>query len=94
MKLLKEDHISHYACVAKGPRHAKRHVFQNYPDDVFRVHIWNKCHLYMIPWEDLPPFFLCIDFVRSDNLDDQITHAKYFSPHHCKKKISMEEKMN
>ena len=39
MKQLEVDHINHYAQAVKGLRRAKRHVFQNYPDDVFRVHI-------------------------------------------------------
>ena len=38
-------------------------------------------------------FFICIDFVRSDNLDDQTAHAKAYSPHHYEKQILMEERM-
>jgi hypothetical protein len=32
-------------------------------------------------------------FVRSDSLDDQISHAKAFLPHYSKHQILMEEKM-
>ena len=49
MKQLEVDHINHYAQAVKGLRRAKRHGFQNYPDDVFWVHIRNKHHLYKTP---------------------------------------------
>ena len=38
-------------------------------------------------------FFLDMGFVRSNNLDDQIAHAKACSPHHYEKQILMEEWM-
>jgi len=73
MKQLEVDHINHYARVVKGLRHAKRHAFQNYLDDVFQVHIRNK---------HLSPYFLYIDFEGSDSLSEKIAHAKAFSLHH------------
>lgn len=51
MKQQEVDHINHCAQAVKGLRRAKRHVFQNCPDDVFRVHIRNKHHLCKIPLE-------------------------------------------
>ena len=39
------------------------------------------------------PSFIYIDFVKIDHLDDQITHAKAFSPHHYEQQILMEERM-
>ena len=94
MKLLEEDHINHCVEATKGQRHAKRHVFQNCHDDVFQVHIWNKHHPFKISWEDMSPFFLYIEFVRINSLDDQITHAKACLPHHYEQQILKEEKMN
>ena len=51
MKQQEVDHINHCAQAVKRLRRAKRHVFQNCPDDVFRVHIRNKHHLCKIPKE-------------------------------------------
>jgi len=34
MKQVEVDHINHYAQVVRGLRRAKRHIFQNYLDDV------------------------------------------------------------
>ena len=36
----KVDHANNFEQVAKGPRHAKRHVCQNCPDDVCQEHNW------------------------------------------------------
>ena len=57
-----EDHTSHYAQAPKEPRRAKRHVCQNCPDDVFRVHNQNKHHPCKIPLEDQSPY--CFTFKR------------------------------
>ena len=93
MKQLEVDHINHYAQAVKGLRRAKRHVFQNCPDDVFRVHIWNKHHLCKIPLEDLSPYFLYIDSKESDSLSDEIAHAKVCSLHHYEQQTLKEDLM-
>src|ERR1700733_13817106 len=93
MKQEEVDHINHCAQAVKGLRRAKRHVFQNCPDDVFRVHIRNKHHLCKIPLEDLSPYFLYIDFEGSDSLSDQIAHAKVCSLHHYEQQILREDLM-
>ena len=93
MKKLEMDHINHYAQAVKGMRCAKRHVFQNYLDDVFRVHIWNKHHLCKIPLEDLSPYFIYIDSEGSDSLSDQIAHAKVCSLHRYEQQILREDLM-
>lgn len=93
MKQLEVDHINHYARAIKGLRRVKRHVFQNCPDDVFRVHIRNKHHLCKIPLEDLSSYFLYIDSEESDSLSDQIAHAKVCSPHHYEQQIPREDLM-
>ena len=67
----------------REPRHAKRHVCQNIPDDVFRVHNWNKHHPCKIPVKYQSPYCLYIVVTMSDNLNDQIAHAKFFSSHRC-----------
>ena len=41
---MEEGHTRHYAQAPRELRHAKRHVCQNCPDDVFRVHNRNKHH--------------------------------------------------
>ena len=75
---MEEDHTSHYAQAPREPRRAKRHVCQNYPDDVFRVHNQNK-HLCNIPVEDQSPYCLYIVVAMSDILSDQIAQAKVCS---------------
>jgi hypothetical protein len=43
--------------------------------------------------EDQSPFIGYIVVVMSDSLDDQTTHAKFFSSHHCEHKKPMENMM-
>ena len=76
MMQMKEGHTSHYAQDPRESRCAKRHIFQNYPDDVFRVHNRFKHHPCKIPSEDLSPFCIYVVFAMNDNLSDQIAHAK------------------
>ena len=70
---MEEGHTSHYAQAPREPRRAKRHVFQNCPDDVFQVHNWNKYQ---------SPYCLYIVVAMSNNLSDQIAHAKFCSSYH------------
>ena len=79
---MEEDDTSHYAQAPREPRRAKRHVCQNCSDDVFRVHNRNKHHPCKIPMEDHSPYFLYIVVAMSDNLCDQIAHAKFSSSYH------------
>ena len=65
-----------YVQVVRGLRHAKRHVFQNYTNDVFREHTRDEHHIYKIQKEDQKPYFDYIVVAMSDSLNDQITHAK------------------
>ena len=67
---------------SKGTEVCQETHCQNYPDDVFRVHNRNKHHPCKIPSKDLSPYFLYIVVAMSDNLSDQITHAKVFSSYH------------
>ena len=90
---MEEDHTSHYAQAPKEPRRAKRHVCQNFPDDVFRVHNQNKYHPCKIPVEDQFPYFLYIVVAMSDNLRDQITHAKVCSIYHYEQQKQKEKVM-
>ena len=90
---MEEDHTSHYAQAPKKPRHAKKHIFQNYPDDVFRVHNRNKHHPCKIPAEDQSPYFLYIVVAMSDNLSDQIAHAKVCSSYHYEQQKLKEKVM-
>jgi hypothetical protein len=69
------DHTNHYEQAAKDPRHAKRNIFQNYPDDVCREHNRHKHHLYMKQEEDQSPSVDYIAAAMSDSLDDQTTHV-------------------
>ena len=78
-KQMEEGHTSHYAQAPRELRHAKRHVCQNCPNDVFRLHNWNKHHPWKIPSEDLSPYCFYIVVAMNDNLSDQITHAKVCS---------------
>ena len=79
---MEEGHKSHYAQALMELRCAKRHVCQNCPDDVFRVHNRNKHHPCKIPAEDQSPYSPYIVVAVSDNLSDQITHAKVCSSYH------------
>ena len=72
------DHTNHCEQAAKDPRHAKRHVCQNCPDDVCREYNWHKHHLYMKQEEDQSPYVDYIVVVMSDSLDDQTAHACKF----------------
>ena len=93
MKQMEEGHISHYAQAPREPRRAKRHVCQNCPDDVFRVHNRNKHHPCKIPAEDQSPYFLYIVVAMSDNLSDQIAHAKVCSSYHYEQQKLKEKVM-
>ena len=90
---MEEGHTSHYAQGPRELKHAKRHVCQNYPDDVFRVQNWNKHHHCKIPLEDLSPYCLYIVVEMSDNLSDQIAHAKVCSSYHYEKQKLKEKVM-
>ena len=93
MKQMEEDHTSHYAKALREPRRAKRHVCQNCPDDVFRVHNQNKHHPCKIPAEDQSPYCLYIVVAMSDNLSDQIAHAKVCSNYHYEQQKLKEKVM-
>ena len=90
---MEEDHTSHYAQVPREPRRAKRHVCQNCLDDVFRVHNRNKHHPCKIPSEDESPYCLYIVVVMSDNLSDQIAHAKVCLSYHYEQQKLKEKVM-
>ena len=75
MMQMEEDHTSHYAQATRELRREKRHICQNYSDDVFQVHNWNKHHPCKIPWEEQSPYCIYIVVAMSDNLSDQIVHA-------------------
>ena len=79
---MEEGHTSHYSHAPREPRRAKRHVCQNCPNDVFQVHNQNKHHPFKIPSEDQSPYFIYIVVAMSDNLSDQIAHAKVCSSYH------------
>ena len=89
---MEEGHTSHYAQAPREPRHAKRHVCQNCLDDVFRVHNRNTLHYSKIPSEDKSPYYVYIVVVMSDNLSDQITHAKVCSSYRYEQQ-KMKEKV-
>ena len=67
----------HYAQDPREPRRAKRHICQNCPDDVFRVHNRNKHHFCKIQLEDQSPYFIYIVVSISDNLSDQLLMPKF-----------------
>ena len=90
---MEEDHTSHYAQVAMGVRRGKRNICQNCPDDVFRVHNWNKHHPCKIPLEDQSPYYLYIVVAMRDNLSDQIVHAKVCSSYHYEQQKLKEKVM-
>jgi hypothetical protein len=87
------DHTSQCEQVVKGLRHAKRHVCQNWPNDVYREHNRHKHHLCMKQKEDQPPSVDYIVDAMSDSLDDQNAHAKVLSSHHYEQKKWMEKMM-
>ena len=79
---MKEDHTNHCEKSTNGQRWAKRHVLQNFQDDVCREHNQHKQHLCMKHEEDPSPYVDYIVAAMSDSLDDQTTHAKVCSSHH------------
>jgi hypothetical protein len=87
------DHTNHCEQAAKGPRHVKRHVFQNCHDDVFREHNRHKHHLCMKQEEDWSPYVDYIVIAMSDSLDDQTAHAKVFSSHRYEQQKLMKKMM-
>jgi hypothetical protein len=87
------DHTSHCEQVAKGPRCAKRHAYQNFPDDVCREHNSCKHHLYMKQEEDQSPSVDYIVVAMSDSLDDQTPHAKVCLSHRYEQQKLMEKMM-
>jgi hypothetical protein len=87
------DNTSHCDQATKGLWHAKRHVCQNCPDDVFREHNRHKHHLCMKQEEDQSPFFYYIIATMSDSLNDQTAHAKVFSSHRYEQQKLMENIM-
>ena len=90
---MEEDHTSQYAQAPREPRRAKRHVCQNYLDDVFRVHNQNKHHPCKILVKDQSPYCLYIVIAMSDNLSDQIAHAKVCSSYHYEQQKRKEKVM-
>ena len=90
---MEEGHTIHYAQAPREPRCAKRHVCQNCLDDVFRVHNRNKHHPCKIPSEDQSPYCLYIVVAMSDNLSDQIAHAKVCSSYHYEQQKLKEKVM-
>ena len=91
--VLDKDHTSHYAQAPREQRHPKRHVCQNFPDDVFQVHNRNKHHPCKIPLEDQSPHCIYIVVAMRDNLSDQITHAKVCSSYHYEQQTLKEKVM-
>ena len=90
---MEEGHTSHYAQDPREPRHAKKHVCKNYPDDVFRVQNGNKHHPFKIPSKDQSPYFIYIVVAMSVNLSDQIAHAKVCSSYHYEQQKLKEKVM-
>ena len=90
---MEEGHISHYAQAPRELRRSKRHVCQNYLDDVFRVHNRNKHHPCKIPMEDQSPYYFYIVVAMSDNLSDQITPTKVCSRYHYEQQKLKEKVM-
>ena len=87
----KLDHTNHCEQAAKDPRRAKRHVFQNCPDDICREHNQHKHHLCMKHEEVQSPFVDYIVATMSDSLDDQTVHAKVCSSHRYEQQKLMEK---
>ena len=87
------DHTNHCEQAAKDPRHAKRHVCQNYPNEVCREHNRHKHHLCMKQEEDQSPFVDYIVAAMSDSLDGQTSHAKVCSSHRYEKQKLMKKMM-
>ena len=91
-KQMEKSHTSYYAQDPRKPRRAKRHVCQKCPNYVFQVHNRNKHHPCKIPTEDQSPYCLYIVVAISDNLSDQIAHAKVCSSYHYEQKKLKEKR--
>ena len=87
------DHTNHCEQATKGPRHAKRHVCQNCPDDVCREHNRHKHHLCMKQEEVQSSYVDYIVAAMRDSLDDQTAHAKVCSIHRYKQQKLMGKMM-
>ena len=90
---MEDGHTSHYAQAPREPMRVKRHICQNCPNDVFRVHNWNKHHPCKIPVEDQSPYCLYIVVAKSDNLSEQIADAKVCSSYHYEQQKLKEKVM-
>ena len=84
------DHTNHCEQAVKGLRRAKRHVCQNYPDDVCQEH---KHHLYMKQEEDHTPSVGYIVVAMSNSLDYQTAHAKVCSSYRYEQQKLMKNMM-
>jgi hypothetical protein len=87
------DHTSRCEQATKGPRHSKRHICQNCPDDVCREHNQHKHHLCMKQEEDESGSIDYIVVAMRDNLDDRIAHAIVCSSHRYEHKKMIEKMM-
>ena len=87
------DHTNHYEQATNDPRCAKRHICQNYLDDVCREQNRHKHHLCMKQEEDQSPFIDYIVVTMSDSLDDQTSHAKVCSSHFYEQQKLMKNMM-
>jgi hypothetical protein len=87
------DHTSHYEQAAKGSRCAKRHVCQNYLDDVCQEHNRHKHYLSRKQEEDHSPSVDYIVDAMNDSLDDQTAHAKVCSIHRYEQQKMMQKIM-
>ena len=87
------DHTSHCEQATKGLRHAKMHVFQNCPDDVCREHNRHKHHIFKKQEEEKSLYVDYIVVAMSDSLNDQTTHANFFSSHRYEQQKLMEKMM-
>ena len=90
---MEEGHTSHYAQATREPRCTKRHVCQNCPDDVFRVHNRNKHHPCKIPLKYMSPYCLYKFVAMSDNLSDQIAYADVCSSYYYEQQKLKEKVM-
>jgi hypothetical protein len=87
------DHTNRCEQVTKGPRHAKRHICQNYPNDVFREQNRHKHHLCMKQEEDQSPYVDYIVVAMSYSLDEQSAHAKVCLSHRYEQQKLMKKMM-
>jgi hypothetical protein len=84
--------MNHCEQDVKGPRHVKRHVSRNIPDDACQEHNRHKHHLCMKQDEDQSPSVDYIIVAMRDSLDDQTAHAKDCSSH-CYEQQKLMKKM-